>query len=87
MGNSAGHNENEDYFLDLTTLAKRSCLSVRSLRDHLKDPFNPLPAFRLKGKILVSWSEFQQWLAGFRYEPESFEQKIEDAVNQLTGGA
>ena len=78
---------NEDYFLDLATLAKRSCLSVRSLRDHLKDPFNPLPAFKLKGKVLVSWLEFTQWLEGFRYEPESFEQKIEDAVNHLTGGA
>jgi len=89
MERSTAHNQGleEDCYLDLNRLAKRSCLSVRSLRDRLKDPLNPLPAFRLKGKVLVNWPEFKKWLQDFRYETGSFEEKIQDAVNHLTGGA
>jgi hypothetical protein len=55
-----------DPFLTLKALAAYSGLSVRKLRDYLEDPANPLPCYRLPGKILVRRSEFDTWLARFR---------------------
>lgn len=74
-----------DCYLDLKTLSKRSCMSVRSLRDDLKDPEHPLPYFRKGGKVYVSWCEFKEWMARFRQEAEDLDKKVEDAVNRLTG--
>ena len=55
-----------DIYLDLKRLSEYSSLSVRTLRDHISDCSNPLPHFRVKGKILVRQSEFDKWTEGFR---------------------
>ena len=81
------HNSDGDHYLDLKTLSERSCISVRTLRDHLKDPECPLPGYRLKGKVLIRWSEFNNWMERHRLEVEDFNKKIEDAVSHLTGDA
>ena len=47
-------------------LAEYSCISVRSLRDHLIDPAHPLPCYRIGGKVLVRRSEFDAWAGQFR---------------------
>lgn len=70
-----------DCFLDLKRLSEKSCISVRTLRDLLKGP-NPLPAFQLKGKILVSWHEFSQWLEQYRIRPE-LQDKIDGILRDL----
>ena len=58
---------NETY-LDLKTLSSRTCLSVRTLRDYLRDGYHPLSHYKLAGKILVSWQEFQRWLSRYKVE-------------------
>jgi hypothetical protein len=55
-----------DPFLSLRALAGYSDLSVRKLRDCLDDPGNPLPCYRVGGKILVRRSEFDAWIAAYR---------------------
>src|SRR5262249_49906078 len=55
-----------DPFLDLRALAGYSSLSVRKLRDLLDDAHNPLPSYRVGGKLLVRRSEFDAWIAGYR---------------------
>jgi len=55
-----------DPFLPLRALATYSGLSVRTLRDYLTDPVNPLPYYRVGGKILVRRSEFDGWIAAYR---------------------
>jgi hypothetical protein len=76
---------NGDCYLDLKRLSKRSCMSVRGLRDDLKDPEHPLPCFRKGGKIYVRWTEFATWMENFRPEAEDLGKKVDDMVNGLVG--
>lgn len=55
-----------DPFLSLKALAVYSGLSVRTLREYLTDPENPLPCYRVGGKILVRRSEFDAWMIRYR---------------------
>jgi hypothetical protein len=55
-----------DPFLSLRALAGYSALSVRKLRDYLDDPANPLPCYRVGGKIVVRRSEFDAWISAYR---------------------
>ena len=56
-----------DPFLDLRALSGYSSLSVRKLRDLLDDPGQPIPAYRIGGKIIVRRSEFDAWMAAHRH--------------------
>lgn len=60
----------EEIYFDLRTLSARTCLSVRTLRDYLKDGYHPLPCHKLAGKILVYWPDFKNWIARYRTEGE-----------------
>ena len=53
----------EDRYLDLKGLATYSSLGVGTIRDYLKQG---LPAFKIKGKVLIRKSEFDEWIEGFR---------------------
>ena len=55
-----------DPFLSLKALAGYSALSVRKLREYLDDPANPLPCYRVGGKILVRRSDFDAWMQQYR---------------------
>lgn len=49
-------------YFDLQALAAYSCCSVRWLRDRLTDRTQPLPHYRVEGKVLVKCEEFDQWM-------------------------
>lgn len=53
-------------YFDLQALAIYSCCSVRWLRSRMTDHTQPLPHYRIEGKILVKREEFDQWLSAFR---------------------
>ncbi len=55
-----------DPFLSLTGLAGYSSLSKRTLSDLVNDPRDPLPSYRVGGKILVRRSDFDGWMERFR---------------------
>lgn len=55
-----------DRLLDLKGLSEYSSLGIPTLRDYLRS--GGLPYFKLKGKILVRLSEFNQWLESFRID-------------------
>ncbi len=55
-----------DPFLSLRALAGYSGISVRKLHEYLADPINPLPHYRVGGKILVRRSEFDAWIVRYR---------------------
>lgn len=53
-------------YLDLKTLAAYASCSVRWLRYRLKDPWHPLPHYRIRGKLLVRREEFDAWITRYR---------------------
>lgn len=71
-----------DPFLDLRALADYSSLSVRKLRDLLDDPSQPIPAYRVGGKILVRRGEFDSWIASYRRDRTSSADRLVDEVLQ-----
>jgi hypothetical protein len=49
-------------YLSLRQLATYSGLSVRTLRGYVRRAVDPLPCYKLPGKVLVRRSEFDTWL-------------------------
>jgi hypothetical protein len=52
-----------DSYLSLKALAAYSSLSERMLRGFLRDPEQPLPYYRIGGRIVVRRSDFDAWIA------------------------
>jgi len=69
-----------DPYLTLKTLSGYSGLSVRTLRDYIHDPIQPLPSYQPGGKILVRRSEFDGWMARHRRVGPTGLDGIVDAV-------
>jgi hypothetical protein len=69
----------------LKALASYSGLSVRTLRDCLTDSIQPLPHFRVGGKILVRRSDFDTWVTQFRVavKPTSVDAIVDDVMTSL----
>jgi hypothetical protein len=59
-------NQTTDVYLPLRALASYAGLSVRTLRMYLTHPANPLPCYRVGGKVLVRRSEYDAWVLRFR---------------------
>lgn len=55
-----------DPYLSLRALSQYAGLSMRTLRGHLDSLDNPLPCYRVGGRVLVRRSEFDGWLAQFK---------------------
>jgi len=70
----------KDRYFDLSALSEYSMLSVSTLRDHIRR--NDLPAFKVKGKLLVRKTEFDEWIERFRYEGARDLDRIADEVIQ-----
>ena len=54
----------KDQYFDFRGLSTYSALGVGTLRDYVKT--GGLPCFRLRGKILIKKSEFDEWIETFR---------------------
>ncbi len=52
-----------DPWLDLRALSDYSSLSRRTLQDLVNDPVDPIPSYRVGGKLLVRRSEFDEWVS------------------------
>lgn len=74
--------ESIDQYLDLRRLAEYSNLAVPTLRDYLRG-LNPIPHFKLKGKVLVKQSEFDRWIESFRVDASKLEKVVNDVLNSL----
>jgi excisionase family DNA binding protein len=72
-----------DPYLSLKALSAHSGLSVRTLRDALKDSVHPLAHYRLGGKILVRRSEFDRWMAQFRHEGPNLDHLVSEIAKEV----
>lgn len=52
-----------DPYLTIRALSGYTGLSRRTLQSLVNDPLDPLPSYRVGGKILVRRSEFDAWMA------------------------
>lgn len=73
----------KEYF-KVAELSEYSSISQRTLRDHLKDPVNPIPFYRVgrAGRIIrIKKSEFDLWMDSQREEQgEGIDEIIEDLL-------
>lgn len=67
------HND-KDVYINVETLSEWSSLSIRTIRDHLSDPVNPIPYYKVGGRILISWPEFKRWMEGFKVKSSDIDE-------------
>lgn len=74
--------ENNECFVSLKTLSKRTDISVRSWRSHIKDPDNPLPFYRVGSKIVIFWPDVLEWMKSKKEEkrPDTGARSIADEI-------
>ena len=70
--------EPQHEWLDLQGLTRYAAVSERTLRAWIHSPVNPLPAVRVRGKILVNRRAFDAWLR--RHAVRPFEEIDVDAI-------
>ena len=72
-------NDIQDKYFDLRRLSDYSCLSVPCLRGHIREGL--LPAYKIKGKILIKQSEFDTWMQGFKVK--NMDQVVDEVMEGL----
>lgn len=74
----------KDRFFDLKGLEVYCSLKVPTLRDHIRS--GDLPAFKVKGKILIKKSEFDHWIESFRLNKrQNINRLIDGVMGDLKG--
>jgi len=72
----------KDQYFDLQGLSAYSALGVGTLRDYIKS--GGLPYYKLRGKILVKRSEFEDWIKFFRVDKkQEIASIVDDVVSSL----
>lgn len=59
-------NNDRDVYIDAKTCSEWSSLSLRTIRDLLKAPDDPIPHYKIGGRVLIHWPEFKEWLATYK---------------------
>lgn len=73
----------KDQYFDLKGLSVYSAISVGSLRDYIK---TGLPAFKVKGKILIKRSEFDQWISRYRInQAQDLNHLVDEVMDTMKG--
>lgn len=75
----------DDQYLDLKKLSDYGSVAVPTLREYIKGC--GLPAFKLKGKILVRKSEYDHWMEQHRIDKSQDLGHIVDEVMESITGA
>lgn len=70
--------------IDLKELAKKTSLSIPTLRKYLK---KEMPYYRIERKILINPEEFCRWIQQYRneenQEPNDFKKFIDDTLQNI----
>jgi excisionase family DNA binding protein len=56
-------------WLDVRALTEYASVSVRTVRDWVHRPTNPLPAAQVGNKLLIRRTAFDEWLTAHRVQP------------------
>jgi len=80
------HNSPALEWLDLRRLREYATVGERTLRDWIRLEVNPLPAVRVRGKILVRKSDFDRWLEKHRVKQIDLSAIVDEVVEAVAGG-
>lgn len=74
----------KDQYFDLRGLSAYSSLGVPTIREHIK--LRGLPAFKVKGKLLIRMSEFDKWIEGYRQnKTQDLDTLVDGVMEELRG--
>lgn len=72
----------DQQFMDLKCLAQRCGLSRRTLRALVHDPTDPLPAYRVGGKLLFEIAQVEKWIRRHRVTDVEIDLALDDLAMQ-----
>ena len=75
-----------DYYMDIKALSQYSCISVRKLKELIRHPEYPIPAYKVEGSIKVKKSEFEIWVKRFRLSQGEGINIIDEIVSNVMEG-
>jgi predicted DNA-binding transcriptional regulator AlpA len=85
----------EDRWLSVKDLVAHSSLSAKTLRGYLKRAHHPIPFRRIKGRIVIRKSEYDQWVLDEDRQPgdppptparnKAFEARFARAIKSYLG--
>ncbi len=73
----------EREWLDVRALTQYASVSVRTIREWVHRPTNPLPAAQVGTKLLISRSAFDAWLAAHKIVTSQSVKTIVNDVMQM----
>ena len=75
-------NDTEVQYLDLKKLSAYASMGVSTLRERLRE--GKLPFYKLRGKILVRKTDFDEYMQSYRVDKrEDLEDIVNDAIEGL----
>jgi hypothetical protein len=72
-----------DYYMDIKSLSRYSGISIRKLKDLIRHPECPLPAYKIDGSIKIKKCEFETWLKRFRLTPAQQTHPVDHIVRDI----
>jgi len=73
----------QDIYFDVKSLSRYSSLSIRTLRNYLSDPADPIPSYRVKRKLLIKKSDFDTWLENHRMKEGEVASQVDAIIRDL----
>ena len=73
-------------YVNIKQLTNTIGLSPRTIRKWIVNPVNPIPCFRVGGKLLFEESEMTTWLEGHRIKTIDIEAMADELLTSFTKG-
>ena len=78
-----GYHPLDPQLVDLKTLSRMVSTCPRTIRSWVHDATNPLPAYRVGGKLLFRRDEVERWIQQFRVEPQDVSALADEIVRMV----
>jgi len=73
----------EESYIDIRECARRLDLSVRTMRNYIKNPRISLPVYKISKKLLFNWAEVERWMDQFRVRTVDIEEIADEIISDF----